>query len=588
MLSIFNQCLRAGVVPRCWKTSKLVLLPKPKKDPNSPSAYRPICLLNETGKLFERILMSRLSDHLRNVGPDIHRYQFGFRVGRSTIDAIDRVKSLAQGAIRQGGITLAVSVDIVNAFNALPWNTIRDGLARHCAPRYIQKTIASYLAGRTIEFGANGTTSRRAIDRGVPQGSILGPLLWNLGYNAALNTALPDGVHITCYADDTLLVACGRDWTRTIRVMEAGLAALTARVANLGLEVAAQKTEATWFHGLPRTRRPPASWVAVGADRIPVGESIKYLGLVLDGRFNFEAHFAHLAPKLEKVALSLSRILPNIGGPKEKIRRLYASVLGSMALYGAPIWAKDKPLTRRNAKALRSAQKRMAIRTIRAYRTVSGEAALTLAGMVPFDQLAKGYAEIYWGTRDNAGQVSDEARGRAEQLKQQALRCASLNWKRELVQAGAGNRRVVGAILPNWEQWTESGPATLTYRTTQILTGHGCFGDYLKRIGAESTAVCHHCGGDPDSAQHTLEECPAFSAQRAALTAVIGPVLSPAALIAALLSGGRKMNAVTSFCEEVISFKEAAERQRERAAPGRSSRTRRRLPPGPRSEETLG
>ena len=74
LLSIFNQSLCDVVVPRCWKTSKLILLPKPGKCPSSPSAYRPICLLNETGKLFERILMSRLSDHLRNMGPDIHRY----------------------------------------------------------------------------------------------------------------------------------------------------------------------------------------------------------------------------------------------------------------------------------------------------------------------------------------------------------------------------------------------------------------------------------------------------------------------------------------------------------------------------------
>ena len=152
-----------------------------------------------------------------------------------------------------------------------------------------------------------------------------------------------------------------------------------------------------------------------------------------------------------------------------------------------------------NPQALRIAQKRMAIRTIRAYRTVSIEASLTLAGMVPFHQLTKGYAKIYWGTRDNAGQVQEEARGRAEQLKQRALRCASLNWKRELVQAGAVRRSVAGAILPNCEQWTESCPNTLTYRTTQILTGHECFGDYLQRICAEATAACHHCGVDPDS-----------------------------------------------------------------------------------------
>ena len=178
-----------------------------------------------------------------------------------------------------------------------------------------------------------------------------------MGFNAALNAALPIGVHITCYADDTLLVACGRDWSRAIRLMEAGLAAVTTEITKMGLEVAAQKTEATWFHGLPKTKRPPTSWIAVGGDRVPVGRSIKYLGLVLDDRLSFESHFAQLTPRVEKVALSLSCILPNIGGPKAKIRRLYAAVTGSMVLYGAPIWAKEDPLSLQNIKTLRSAQR---------------------------------------------------------------------------------------------------------------------------------------------------------------------------------------------------------------------------------------
>ena len=68
--------------------------------------------------------MTRLTDHLMN--PNIHQYQFGFRPGRSTINAIDRVKILAEGAIRQDGVALAVSVDVVNAFNSLQWKAIHD------------------------------------------------------------------------------------------------------------------------------------------------------------------------------------------------------------------------------------------------------------------------------------------------------------------------------------------------------------------------------------------------------------------------------------------------------------------------------
>ena len=187
------------------------------------------------------------------------------------------------------------------------------------------------------------------------------------------------------------------------------MAVVTTEISKMRLEVAVQKTEATWFHGLPRTKRPPTSWIAVAGDRVPVGRSIKYLGLVLDDRLSFEPHFAQLTPRVEKVALSLSRILPNIGGLKAKIRRLYAAVTGSMVLYGAPIWAKEDPLSRQNVKALRSAQRQMAIRAIRSYRTVSSEAAIILVGMVPFDHLAKAHAKVYWRTRRKGGQDQQPA-----------------------------------------------------------------------------------------------------------------------------------------------------------------------------------
>ena len=74
-----------------------------------------------------------------------------------------------------------------------------------------------------------------------------------------------------------------------------------------------------------------------------------------------------------------------------------------MILYGAPIWAGGSALTRKNTDILRSVQRRMAIRLVRAYRTISGEAAITLVGMIPFDHLAGTYAEIYWGSRGEDG-----------------------------------------------------------------------------------------------------------------------------------------------------------------------------------------
>ena len=154
----------------------------------------------------------------------------------------------------------------------------------------------------------------------------------------------------------------------------------------------------------------------------------------------------------------------------------------------------------------------MALRVIRACRTVSTEAAITLAGMIPFDHLARAYSEAYWESRDISTSTQDPLANQ-ESPKERAIRRARSRWKRELT-SRAAEKMAIGAILHKWEEWAEGGPDALTYRITQILTGHVCFGEYLRRIGAERTASCHHCDAELDTAQHTLPEFRAFEERK--------------------------------------------------------------------------
>ncbi|XP_076301788.1 uncharacterized protein LOC143219866 [Lasioglossum baleicum] len=104
----------------------------------------------------------------------------------------------------------------------------------------------------------------------------------------------------------------------------------------------------------------------------------------------------------------------------------------------------------------------------------------------------------------------------------------------------------------------------LTFRLTQVLSGHGCFGEYLHRMGREPTAQCHHCDAEVDTARHTLEECRAWAGPRRALCfAVEGWDLSLPVVLVRMIESERSWRAVTSFCEEVMSRKEVAERARE-------------------------
>jgi len=100
----------------------------------------------------------------------------------------------------------------------------------------------------------------------------------------------------------------------------------------------------------------------------------------------------------------------------------------------------------------------------------------------------------------------------------------------------------------------------LTFRVTQLVTGHSSFGDYLVRIGRVASPVCPHCGGAEHSARHTLEECPAWAVERGALVAKVGPDLSLGAMLGAAVSATDKWSAFLGFAEAVMVAKEVAER----------------------------
>jgi hypothetical protein len=83
----FTRCLREGIYAQMWRTARLVQLRRDGRPPDSPSAYRPICLLDEIGKLFERVIAASLEAHISGREPGWHDSQYGYRRGRSTVDA---------------------------------------------------------------------------------------------------------------------------------------------------------------------------------------------------------------------------------------------------------------------------------------------------------------------------------------------------------------------------------------------------------------------------------------------------------------------------------------------------------------------
>jgi len=122
---------------------------------------------------------------------------------------------------------------------------------------------------------------------------------------------------------------------------------------------------------------------------------MKYLGLHLDCHWNFREHFHRLALRIRAAINSFGGMLPNIGGPRDRVRRLYMGVVGSMILYGAPVWSKELMASRGSLALVQGLQKRLAIRITRVYRTTPVEAVLAVSGSIPWDLLAEAYASLY-------------------------------------------------------------------------------------------------------------------------------------------------------------------------------------------------
>lgn len=319
-----------------------------------------------------------------------------------------------------------------------------------------------------------------------------------------------------------------------------------------------------------------------------VKSQVKYLGIILDSRMSFRPHFEAVIPKAEGILRSLSRLLPNLHGPAEGKRRLYSSVIHSVLLYGAPVWWRTAVEDERVKKALRSLQRKVAIRVCCAYRTVSFHAAMMVAGIIPINHLAPWLAEVYASVRGAEGPVPPDTRAMLGALARQRAIAA---WKAEelaLLGGDVPGERVRAAVAPRLEEWV-ARPFDIrtTFRTTQLMTGHGCFPAFLYRINRAASSRCFHCDEEEeDDAEHTLIRCPAWNECRAELVDGIGggPLTLPGIIEASLDVPGA-WEAFQSFSGLVMTRKEEAERQRERGRNGRGVDGRvapRRRPASPR------
>lgn len=200
---ILNTCISSSQFPEAWKSGIIVPIPK-KANSSEPSDYRPINLLPFFGKIFERLMFNQMLDFIQ-FNQKLSKWQSGFRNKHSCESAVLKVTSDFRAALDKDLLGVMVLLDFSKAFDCVDHQILISKLSNKFSfSKTALKLLSNYLCNRLQMVTTNqGNSSTFIVNQGVPQGSVLGPLLFSIFIND-----LPDIVyscHTHMYADDVLL-----------------------------------------------------------------------------------------------------------------------------------------------------------------------------------------------------------------------------------------------------------------------------------------------------------------------------------------------------------------------------------------------
>jgi len=253
------------------------------------------------------------------------------------------------------------------------------------------------------------------------------------------------------------------------------------------LQLAYDKTRAVM---LARKRNYGDPIFLVGGRQVTMRRCVRYLGVHIDTHRTFTGHLRAVSDGVCKaaVAVALGRLMPNVGGPSQVKRALLMSVTHSRLLYATTTWADRAIKFGVNLGVIARVQRTAALRVIRAYRTVSADAALLIAGIPSGNILALERARDNRCVRD----VDDATPAPQIRKKERAItiRLWQNRWARVPEDTARQTAFWTRRLLPNVGRWVKrKGGLDVTYHLSQALTGHDCFNYYLARMGRTTTRV---------------------------------------------------------------------------------------------------
>ena len=340
-----NLALKTNTIPQIWKLAKIIPIPKPNKDPNLGTSYRPISLLSPIAKTMEKILLPYITSNIPPV-----KHQHGFKSLHSTTTALHQITNQIVKGFNQKQPperTIVVSLDLSKAFDTVNIHNLIQKLQQTNIPNLIKKFVANYIKGRKGYTLYQGSKSRQQqFKTGVPQGGVLSPSLFNL-YTSDLPTP-PNNVEITSYADDMNPTASHVDYKIAQNNLQPYLEDIFDWTKRNDLILNPDKSTVTLFTPDPAEYETILN-LTINNTIIPTVKNPKILGLTFDPKLNFGKHVRITKEKADnanKIVKALSGT--SWGKQKETLIATYKATVQPILEYGSTVWSPIIKDTNRN------------------------------------------------------------------------------------------------------------------------------------------------------------------------------------------------------------------------------------------------
>ena len=333
---VFRRLLALGSFPEAWRSANVTPIPKGSTPTQFPLDYRPISITPILSKLYEKLIYRRLFRFVtsKNILPPS---QFGFRKGLGTTDALLKLTHDLQYSLDKGAESRVISLDFSSAFDLVNHQALLYKLKSMGVGGPIFDVLEEFLANRKQRVCVDGHFSRfQTVVSGVPQGSVLGPLLFIL-YTADLELNLEN--KIISYADDTTLyaeVASPAHRTRVAESLNRDLLRIHEWCLLWGMKLNPSKTHSILV-SRSRTPDPPHPPLILCGTSLDVSNSLKLLGITIDNKLTFEKHIRSVAASIAQKTGILRKCYRTLGQDDALIKSFYAFILPCFE-YCAPVW----------------------------------------------------------------------------------------------------------------------------------------------------------------------------------------------------------------------------------------------------------